>query len=549
MLQPDVARAVATRSRARVEARVADLLAAIAGDEDEQWGGGSISPSAYETAWVALVRSHEHPGALAFPEALTWLLREQRGDGSWGPPFPHALLPTLAAVLALRRCPWQTEPIASAVVRAERYLRRALGRWRAEGVDTPFFEFLVPVLATELERSGLHLPVPDLELMRRRRQEKLERLPLPLLYTGQSNLTHALEALGERVAFGQITARRAAYGGYGYSPSSTAAVLLHGPTWDDAAARWLRHLSERSPGGVPGAIPASHPADTFEAGWALHALLHGGFPLDPRTNPAVHALLEWLACSLTSAGASFARQHAMPCDADDTAMALIALNRLGRLAADWQRTFRLPPAALDPLWTFEREDHFVSYVGERTASTSANAHVLEALTSVEDAARPDLANRRAKLVRYLLDQRVPEGYWLDKWHLSPYYATMSCVLALSRVSDPAVHQAVMPTLRWLRETQRPGGGWGDRRATAEETAYALLACRALLRALPAAAGDGDKDMFRRGRTYLLRRLGGLEDDAALPTLWVDKTLYAPPRVIRAAVLAAVHATGLAHVGR
>jgi hypothetical protein len=44
-----------------------------------------------------------------------------------------------------------------------------------------------------------------------------------------------------------------------------------------------------------------------------------------------------------------------------------------------------------------------------------------------------------------------------------------------------VHQELLPTLTWLRELQRRDGGWGQRAVTLEETAYAVLALRALRR--------------------------------------------------------------------
>ena len=70
-------------------------------------------PSAYDTAWVAMVPA---PGSLQvphFPQCVDWILRNQRGDGSWGPqadgsgdgPWSlgkDSLSSTMACVLALR---------------------------------------------------------------------------------------------------------------------------------------------------------------------------------------------------------------------------------------------------------------------------------------------------------------------------------------------------------------------------------------------------------------------------------------------------------------
>jgi halimadienyl-diphosphate synthase len=523
-----------TATRARVDLRqrlpalLHDLLEEVAADQDERMGGGNITPSAYEAAWVAMVRDPRHEDRLAFPASLLWLLQAQRPDGSWDPAFPHSLLPTMAALLALRRASQADEATQRAAASAERYLRRALGQWRGDAFDTPFFEFLIPQLASELAHEGVPLPVPNLALMERRRAQKLARLPLELLYTGQSNLLHALEAFGPLLDYQRLRPLRAPNGGYGYSPSATAAALLYGAEWDEEAARWLRALSARGFGGVCGAMPTSHPADVFEAAWVLHLLLHGGVALDPAASPPLQQLLRWLSCSLAPDGASFARMRALPGDADDTAVALAVLNRLG------------VQTPLDPLWTFEREDHFVSYAGERTASISANAHALEAILSVDAIGLlPALAARQEKLIHYLLRERTDEGFWVDKWHLSPYYATLKAALALTRAPDPALRHHLLPTLTWLCQSQQRGGGWGMRRPTVEETAYAVLTLRGLRRALgPESAASDGVGALRRGRAYLLRRLAEL--DRPLPTLWVDKTLYAPPRVIRAAALAALH---------
>ena len=67
-------------------------------------GEGSMSESAYDTAWVARIQSLEFPGEPRYPAAYDWLLREQRTDGSWGGEiaFPHdRVMSTLAVLVAL----------------------------------------------------------------------------------------------------------------------------------------------------------------------------------------------------------------------------------------------------------------------------------------------------------------------------------------------------------------------------------------------------------------------------------------------------------------
>ncbi|HEX6796138.1 MAG TPA: hypothetical protein VF116_00340 [Ktedonobacterales bacterium] len=592
-------RSAGARRRLDLAGMAAALLDEIAQDQDERWGGGRISASAYEAAWVALVRHPEDPQRLAFPAALDWLLRHQRRGGGWGPPFPHGVIPSMAALLALHRAPEQTDAVRLAVARGLRALRGVLPRWRAEAAgDTPFFEFLIPTLAAELERHGIHLDIPDLDLMLARRDAKLARLPLDALYTGRSSLVHALEVLGPALDYPRLRATcRAPNGAYGCSPSATAAVLLHAPEWDSAAAAWLRHLEvDSARAGDPGAMATSHPADVFEAAWTLHLLRLGGFAVGGRppgapTNAHSHGrILTWLRGALTADGAGFSRLSSLPCDADDTALTLAVLNESG-VRSD-----------LAPLNPFARDSHYVSYEGERTASTSTNAHALDALLSVDtpgaaggrppdaptphashggrppdaptyggdhghDRHTPDastLAERCRRVARYLLEQGSPEGCWEDKWHISPYYATLSCALALARYNShihrigngegageggadaelaKAVRVRLDATLAWLVQTQRRGGGWGIRGATLEETAYGALTVAGLLRLAARQSTQNDRSMLQKARGYLRRHLSNLlapDSVASLPTMWVDKTLYAPPRVIRAAVLAALH---------
>jgi hypothetical protein len=188
------------------------------------------------------------------------------------------------------------------------------------------------------------------------------------------------------------------------------------------------------------------------------------------------------------------------------------------------------------LWQYEVDTHFSTWSGERTASPTTNAHVLEALgrqTSRSPKIRARLGAAREKIATWLVGQQTPEGTWIDKWHASPYYAVRSCVSSLVHRADQPAVAAVDRALTWILDTQRLDGSWGRWQATAEETAYAM-------RTLAAAQGRREvAGALARGRAYLLGSMGVVEDTP----LWHDKDLYQPTAVVQAAVLGALQLGG------
>ena len=73
---------------------------------------GEISISAYDTAWVALVKDINGTDTPQFPSSLLWIANNQLEDGSWGDvhffsPYDR-ILSTLACVIALKS--WNIHP-------------------------------------------------------------------------------------------------------------------------------------------------------------------------------------------------------------------------------------------------------------------------------------------------------------------------------------------------------------------------------------------------------------------------------------------------------
>lgn len=69
----------------------------------------SVSPSAYDTAWVAMIPDPDQPDRPMFVECLDWVLNAQREEGFWGETDGHgfptidSLSATLACMVALTR--------------------------------------------------------------------------------------------------------------------------------------------------------------------------------------------------------------------------------------------------------------------------------------------------------------------------------------------------------------------------------------------------------------------------------------------------------------
>jgi halimadienyl-diphosphate synthase len=509
--------------------RIVSLLQSMVADQHPEFGGGAMSAAAYDTAWVAMVRSPSEPQRLAFPLSLTWLLEYQNEDGSYGGPFPHTLVPTLAALLCLRRAPQQQERTLQAAARAQAYLTESLPRWNVARHESIGFELVVPGLLRELQALGVELPFPARQALMAVHDEKLALFDPSRLYERSSSMAFSLEGFGARLDWTRLRRQQHPNGNYGCSPASTAAALIFGP-WDAAAARWLSYLYERGCDGQPGAMPNAFSIDTFEVGWALYDLAHAGFDLGRDCPPELRArLVQWLRDSLGPEGASFSRFPGVPGDSDDTGMVLAALNLCGI------------PTPVDSLLRFERGGSFVGYESERGAALSANAHVLAALLSLPQAQQQGMEPRIRKLVDFLDSTRSPEGYWVDKWHASPYYGTVCSLKALAPWGEERLGEVVAPAIEWLLGTQRQrDGGWGvGAVGTDEETAYAMQALQCLPPALRTRWGHQIDEALQAGAAWLARPEGLVANPEALqPRLWLGKELYAPRRVVAAIILSA-----------
>lgn len=483
-------------------------------------GDGTMSGTAYDTAWVARVKAGGS-GDPAFPEAMDWLLAHQHADGSWGARIEvvqDRLLATLAAVVALRETGRGTR---GALDRGVAYLDRALrgdpGDDPGSGVEMVAFELLLPALLESARQLGLALPYAGLDELCRARSERIAALPVGAIYARPNPFIHSLEFLGAALEPELARRRQAGNGSFGASPSATAFVLLH--DWNERAVAYLKKVVAVS---GRGAACNVYPFEVFEKAWVLHAI---GDMVESGLD--IRAPLSALAAMWGPEGVSFTSQG-MVSDCDDTAMAIKVLRRHGH--------------AVDPavLSRFEGPDYFYCFSNEKNLSISTNVHVADALRACPPFERRDRMWK--KIGEFLKATRSDGSFWRDKWHISPYYVTGDAVVAYAGV-DSLVGDLVGPAVAWILDTQLANGGWSavDSDGTCEETAYALraLACHA-------PASPACRAAMQRAADYLMERRNDLDDTE----LWVGKGLYAPRAVVGAAVLGALFShcqSGAKHV--
>lgn len=494
--------------------------APVAADHREAAGGllagldgGSMDPTAYDTAWVARLVQRGNPRLPLFPEAVGWLLRAQRDDGSWGAEVEtlhDRIAATLAALTALagllRRGAAMDLPrqdVARRIDDGRLYLRRRAPGLAADPHETVGFELAVPVLLQEARDLGLELPWGECACVAERRAAKLARLPAGWQAQVGGAMVHTLEGWGAE-AGAWLPSLRGPDGSCANSPSATA--FYYGQLPDETARRYLQDCVRRGRGGVADV----YPFEVFELAWVLDHLALGGL-LPPRSvlaGPINRLRAAW---GDGTRGTGISRSGLEP-DADDTALTAVVLARAGL------------PVSAQALAAFRREGGFACFPFERNPSVSANIHVAYALRHLP------FAEREAALGLihdFLRAQRRPDGAWTDKWHVSPWYPTCRAVIAVGELWP----ELVAPAVDWLLDGQRADGSWGLFGGSAEETAYAVEA----LAGVGGARGPAARAALARAGDYLEEA-----DASRRPALWVGKGLYHPRAVVDAAVLAARH---------
>ncbi|WP_437677172.1 hypothetical protein [Sorangium sp. So ce131] len=473
----------------------------------------SVASCAYDTAWVASLPDPDRPERPRFPAALEWVFEHQGPDGSWGGEIAYEhdrILSTLSALCAVTRFKGDVRT-ARAVEAGQRYIWQHAHALSREPVELVGFELLLPTLQSRAARAGVRLP-SYLDIYAEQRRRKLALIPSELIYSPKVTLVHSIEFLGDDVDVSRLASVQWENGSVGSSPAATA-FFLH-TRESEAAVEYLRRCLALDGGA---AVPVVHPCETYDLLWSAYHRFLGG-ERGPGLLPA-EAVKALRAALDAGEGISASATFPLP-DADDTAVAILLLRSMG---------YDVKADALSP---FERDGHYASYPYERHASSGVNMHVLDTLKWLPPT--PERSAQIGRILTFLADTRTHGTYWIDKWHISPYYATAHALAALADLPEPHSHVAdelARTALDWVRQTQNADGSWGFYdRPTAEETAYGVLALRHARRlALPE-----DDWRLELAVDYLLSR-----HDAEHPPLWIEKCLYTPRNIVNAAIEAAL----------
>jgi halimadienyl-diphosphate synthase len=511
-----------------------DARALVRGLLDHPWG--QVSPSVYETGRLVTLS----PWLTGHAARVRFLLDAQRPDGGWGVPDDgYALVPTLSAteaILSVRRRardapdPGATDgELARAAARGLNRLSGLLSGGGPAIPDMPAVELTVPYLIALINRR-LGLPGQPEQGRRLAPPAGMDGAKLTAIRAALSagrrmpqKLWHALEVAGD-IARGLPRVRPELTGTIGASPAATAAWLGdRGPAEPGDPARWHLESVIALHGGP---VPCGFPITVFERAWVVGWLGRSGISVT-----APPQLVLSLAAPLGPAGTPAAA--GLPADADTTAGTLYALSLLSAQHRP------------DPLWEYETPSHFCTWRGEEGASTTTNAHVIEAFGHYLEEMGPgrvgaDTARRYmaavGKASAWLREQQRSDGSWTDRWHASPYYATACCALALEWFDGERSAAALERARRWVLATQRPDGSWGRWGGTQEETAYAV---QILLNRRDGPPAEAAVRAAMRGRGHLTASLGAAGEGATEPALWHDKDLYRPAAIVRAVVLGAL----------
>jgi squalene-hopene/tetraprenyl-beta-curcumene cyclase len=270
----------------------------------------------------------------------------------------------------------------------------------------------------------------------------------------------------------------------------------------------------------------------WDTGLAMNALVESDLAPD---HPALRQAAEWLMAKqvLVPGDWQFKRPHVQPGgwafqydnpyypDVDDTAVALMALEKVKGLDADRARVVKerglgwvLGMQGMDGGWASFDADNDRLYLNHipfadhgallDPSTEDLTGRGLELLATVGYSRESEPARRAVEFLRH---RQRHDGPWYGRWGVNYIYGTWSVLRALGAAGEDPQQEYIQRAVRWLERQQNDDGGWGETcasyddpelagqgRSMPSQTAWALLGLLAVGRTGPA---------VDRGIRYLL----------------------------------------------
>ncbi|KAL1312212.1 hypothetical protein HN51_038808 [Arachis hypogaea] len=356
---------------------------------------GEISISAYDTAWVGLVRDVNGGGGPQFPSCLEWIASNQLSDGSWGDAqlfnAHDRILNTLACVIALRA--WNLHPQKSHI--GLKFVKENLSKLEDENVEhMPIgFEVAFPSLLDLARSMNIEVPhdSPILKQIFAMRDLKLTKIPMEVLHKVPTTLLHSLEGMAN-LDWKRLLKLQSQDGSFLFSPSSTAYAFMQ--TNDENALKYLEKTVKRFNGGVPNV----YPVDLFEHIWAVDRLERLGISRYFQTE--IKECMEYVSRYWTEKGICWARNSEVQ-DIDDTAMAFRLLRLHGHQVSP------------DAFKHFEKSGDFFCFAGQSNQAITG-IYNLHRASQVLFPGEKILENAKLFSSKFLTEKRLANEI-VDKW--------------------------------------------------------------------------------------------------------------------------------------
>ena len=269
----------------------------------------------------------------------------------------------------------------------------------------------------------------------------------------------ALHALGYRTGNPALDRAWNAFEGFILEDDSTCEVqACLSPVWDTGLA--MLALSDLG-------LPGDHPALLRAGDWLL--------------SRECTAIGDWAAMRprLSAGGWPFEYHNQLYPDVDDTAIVLLALQRLSMPSAQdavrrglrWMVGMQSRDGGMGA-FDADNTGRLVGRIpfcdfGAVTDPPSADVtgHVVEACAALGLAPSYQPLSR---MVSWLLRDQEPDGAWLGRWGVNYVYGTAAAIPGLIAGGLHRTHPAVQAGLDWLLSVQREDGSFGEDCATYDD---------------------------------------------------------------------------------